>query len=52
MIEFCKKYRLSTGAFYLYISTAGEKGPVLGLNVLRDFYFEALKEESHKNFNG
>jgi hypothetical protein len=25
---------------------------VLGLNTLRDFYFEALKEEAHKNANG
>jgi hypothetical protein len=52
MIEFCKKYRLSTGAFYLYVSTGGEKGPILGLNTLRDFYFDALKEEAHKNANG
>jgi len=27
-------------------------GPVLGLNTLREFYFEALKEEAHKNHNG
>lgn len=52
MIEFCKKYRLSTGAFYLYVSTGGEKGPVSGLNTLRDFYYDALKEEAHKNANG
>ena len=51
MIEFCRKYKLSTGAFYLCVSTGGEKGPIQGLNILRDFYSDALKEEAHKNQN-
>jgi len=49
MIEFCKKYKLSTGAFYLYLSTQGESGPIQALDTLREFYLDALKEEAHKN---
>jgi len=46
MIEFCKKYKLATGAMHLCVNTMGERGPVQALKVLKDFYTEALTEES------
>lgn len=47
-IEFCKKYRLATGAMHLCVSTMGEKGPVEALKLLKDFYSETLNEEITK----
>jgi hypothetical protein len=48
MIEFCKKYRLATGAMHLCVNTMGEQGPVAALKLLKDFYSEALQEEATK----
>lgn len=48
-IEFCKKYKLSTAALHLYINTMGQKGPLLSLKLLKDFYLEALRDESESH---
>lgn len=48
MIEFCKKYRLATGAMHLCVNTMGDQGPTKALALLRDFYMEAAKEEEGK----
>jgi len=44
MIEFCKKYRLATGAIHLCLSTMDIDGPVQALKLLKDFYTDALQE--------
>jgi len=41
MIEFCKKYRLSTGTMHLCLNTMGVLGPTKALELLKDFYVEA-----------
>jgi hypothetical protein len=41
MIEFCKKYRLATGAMHICVNTMGLAGPLKALKLLKDFYAEA-----------
>lgn len=47
MIAFCQKYKLPTAAMHLCVNTLGDVGPVVALQLLKDFY-----EQSQDSYTG